>query len=198
VLESPVRPPQPEHHSSAPATAIQNATVSSATVSRPEDRQRGGNCDRRAPPGVELTPDTGSLTVMASTSFSLLFLLATLTFPVRSQPPVDSVAARFKLAHDDVLLDEPIPILVSGLTPGASVTIRLRGGLDAAWSANTTFTADRDGRIAALHRRRHPLTGRFVHAGGTPAGTAKARENSWRQMLVFVDRHLRDLTPDGF
>jgi dienelactone hydrolase len=48
-----------------------------------------------------------------------------------------------------------------------------------------------------LNGRRHPLTGRVVHAGGTPAGTAKAREESWRQMLGFVDRHLRDLTPGG-
>ena len=43
-----------------------------------------------------------------------------------------------------------------------------------------------------LNSRRHPLTGRTVHMGGTPAGTAKAREDSWRQMLAFVDQHLRD------
>ncbi len=43
-----------------------------------------------------------------------------------------------------------------------------------------------------LNSRRHPLTGRTVHMGGTPAGTAKAREESWRQMLVFVNQHLRD------
>lgn len=42
-----------------------------------------------------------------------------------------------------------------------------------------------------LNSRRHPLTGRTVHMGGTPAGTAKARDDSWRQMLAFVDRHLR-------
>ncbi|HYM59303.1 MAG TPA: acyl-CoA thioesterase/bile acid-CoA:amino acid N-acyltransferase family protein [Thermoanaerobaculia bacterium] len=43
-----------------------------------------------------------------------------------------------------------------------------------------------------LNSRRHPLTGKTVHLGGTPAGTAKAREDSWRQMLAFVDEHLRD------
>jgi hypothetical protein len=36
-----------------------------------------------------------------------------------------------------------------------------------------------------------------MHLGGTPAGTAQAREDSWRQMLTFVDRHLRDLTVGG-
>jgi dienelactone hydrolase len=42
-----------------------------------------------------------------------------------------------------------------------------------------------------LNSRRHPLTGRLVHMGGTPAGTAKASADSWRQMLEFVDQHLR-------
>jgi dienelactone hydrolase len=48
-----------------------------------------------------------------------------------------------------------------------------------------------------LNGRRHPLSGRVMHLGGTPAGTAQAREDSWRQMLTFVDRHLRDLTVGG-
>ncbi|PWT80666.1 MAG: hypothetical protein C5B57_11865, partial [Blastocatellia bacterium] len=42
-----------------------------------------------------------------------------------------------------------------------------------------------------LNSRRHPLSGRLVHMGGTPAGTAKASADSWRQMLEFVDQHLR-------
>jgi hypothetical protein len=29
--------------------------------------------------------------------------------------------------------------------------------------------------------------------GSTPAATAKVREDSWRQVLAFVDRHLRAL-----
>ena len=37
----------------------------------------------------------------------------------------------------------------------------------------------------------HPLTGRVISLGGTPAGTAKAREDSWRHMLVFLDENLR-------
>jgi dienelactone hydrolase len=44
-----------------------------------------------------------------------------------------------------------------------------------------------------LNGRRHPVSGRIMQMGGTPAGTAKARENSWRQVLAFVDRHLRAL-----
>jgi dienelactone hydrolase len=38
-----------------------------------------------------------------------------------------------------------------------------------------------------LNSRRHPLTGRTVHMGGTPSGTAKAREESWSRMLAFVE-----------
>src|SRR6185436_15110426 len=38
-----------------------------------------------------------------------------------------------------------------------------------------------------LNSRRHPLSGRIVRMGGTPSGTARARADSWRQMLAFVD-----------
>jgi dienelactone hydrolase len=44
-----------------------------------------------------------------------------------------------------------------------------------------------------LNGRRHPVSGRIMQMGGTPAGTAKAREESWQQMLLFVDSHLRAL-----
>lgn len=43
-----------------------------------------------------------------------------------------------------------------------------------------------------LNSRRHPLTGRIMRMGGTPSGTARARADSWRRMLAFVDEHLRD------
>jgi len=36
----------------------------------------------------------------------------------------------------------------------------------------------------------HPLTGRIIHLGGTPAGTAHAREDSWPRMLSFLDEQL--------
>ena len=36
----------------------------------------------------------------------------------------------------------------------------------------------------------HPLTGRVMSLGGTPSGTAKAREDSWRHTLEFLDKHL--------
>jgi len=38
---------------------------------------------------------------------------------------------------------------------------------------------------------RHPLTGRVMHLGGSPVGTAHAREDSWPRMLAFVDEELR-------
>lgn len=37
----------------------------------------------------------------------------------------------------------------------------------------------------------HPLTGRAISLGGTPAGTAKAREDSWSRILKFLDDNLR-------
>ncbi len=42
-----------------------------------------------------------------------------------------------------------------------------------------------------LNDTRHPLTGRIMQFGGTPEGTAHAREDSWRQMLGFLDENLR-------
>ena len=35
-----------------------------------------------------------------------------------------------------------------------------------------------------------PTSGRIVNSGGTPSGTAKAREDSWQKMLAFVGRAL--------
>ena len=37
-----------------------------------------------------------------------------------------------------------------------------------------------------INSRRHPLTGRIVHAGGTPLGTALAREAAWTSVLDFL------------
>jgi dienelactone hydrolase len=48
-----------------------------------------------------------------------------------------------------------------------------------------------------LNSRRHPLTGRIMRMGGTPSGTAKARADSWRRMLAFVDEQLRDSANSG-
>jgi dienelactone hydrolase len=42
-----------------------------------------------------------------------------------------------------------------------------------------------------LNDTRHPLTGRIMQIGGTPEGTAHAREDSWRQVLAFLDEQLR-------
>jgi dienelactone hydrolase len=41
-----------------------------------------------------------------------------------------------------------------------------------------------------LHDVRHPLTGRVMHLGGTPEGTAHAREDAWQQMLTFLAAQL--------
>ena len=129
-----------------------------------------------APPWRRIDAMRGSITVMAP--FSLLFLFAGLALPARWQPPIESAVARFELARDDVLIDESIPILASGLTPGASVTVRLRGGLDDAWTANATFTADRDGGIDLT--RMAPVKGSYrgVDAMGLFWSAERARTSS--------------------
>jgi dienelactone hydrolase len=41
-----------------------------------------------------------------------------------------------------------------------------------------------------INSLRHPLTGNLMRMGGTPEGTAHAREDSWRQTLEFVGANL--------
>jgi dienelactone hydrolase len=41
-----------------------------------------------------------------------------------------------------------------------------------------------------INSLRHPLTGNLMHMGGTPEGTARARDDSWRQTLEFVNASL--------
>ena len=46
-----------------------------------------------------------------------------------------------------------------------------------------------------INNARHPLTGQLMHLGGTPEGTAHAREDSWRQTLAVLDEQLRHGQP---
>ena len=39
------------------------------------------------------------------------------------------------------------------------------------------------------------LRDRVMSLGGTPSGTAEAREDSWRHMLTFIDEHLSGMKP---
>jgi dienelactone hydrolase len=41
-----------------------------------------------------------------------------------------------------------------------------------------------------INSLRHPLTGNLMHMGGTPEGTAHAREDAWRQTLEFIKANL--------
>jgi dienelactone hydrolase len=59
--------------------------------------------------------------------------------------PLDG--ARFDIPRRDVLLDEPIPIALSGLTAKTTVTIRVRGGDGNQWTSNAAFVADDTGQI---------------------------------------------------
>jgi hypothetical protein len=37
----------------------------------------------------------------------------------------------------------------------------------------------------------HPVTGDLFALGGTAEGNARANEDSWQQILTFLDEHLR-------
>jgi dienelactone hydrolase len=54
---------------------------------------------------------------------------------------------RFDIPRRDLLLDEPIPITLSGLPPKATVTIRVRGGEGNEWTSSAAFVADDNGQI---------------------------------------------------
>src|SRR5262245_52895766 len=69
--------------------------------------------------------------------------------------------SRFEIPNDDVLLDEVIPITVSGLPPQARVTVQLRGasGPQSQWASSATFQADESGRVDLT--RTAPLKGSY-------------------------------------
>src|SRR5579872_6815075 len=61
--------------------------------------------------------------------------------------PQSAGGARFELTRADVLIDDVVPIVVSGLVPGAVTTVRATAGTQARVTSSATFLADRDGRI---------------------------------------------------
>ena len=68
--------------------------------------------------------------------------------------------AAIEFPRDDVLIDESIPIAVSGLTPSAIVTVRARSGAENdPWTSSATFTADAAGRVDLA--RTAPGTGSY-------------------------------------
>jgi dienelactone hydrolase len=71
--------------------------------------------------------------------------------------PADT--GRFDIGPRDLLLDEPIPIALSGLPPKATVTIRVRGGQDDEWTSNAVFATDDDGKIDLT--RTAPIRGAY-------------------------------------
>ncbi len=86
-------------------------------------------------------------TARGLTLFSLIVLGAAFPLVARVPPTVEQPSAHFELPHDDFLLDDPIPIVLSGLTPGTTVTIDLHAGTDNAWASKATFTVGPDGRV---------------------------------------------------
>jgi dienelactone hydrolase len=67
--------------------------------------------------------------------------------------------ARFEIPRRDVLIDEPISIALSGLTPKATVTIQVRGGEQGEWTSNATFVADDNGHVDLT--RTAPIRGSY-------------------------------------
>ena len=64
---------------------------------------------------------------------------------VQQRPGTTAV---IELPQNDILVDASIPIVVSGLTPKAVVTLRARSGAgDDPWTSSATFTADAAGRV---------------------------------------------------
>ena len=78
---------------------------------------------------------------------SVAFLLSAIILAAAAAQ-VPSGGARFEIARDDVLIDEVIPIVVSGLAPGAVTTVHASAGVGETHVASSaTFVADRDGRV---------------------------------------------------
>jgi dienelactone hydrolase len=76
----------------------------------------------------------------------LSLIAAVLIAAVVQQRSTNAVV--IELPHNDVLVDESIPIAVSGLRPTDVVTLRVRSGdRDNPWTSSATFTADADGRV---------------------------------------------------
>ena len=75
----------------------------------------------------------------------VLIAAAVVIAAVRLQP---SATAVIELPHNDVLVDESIPIVVSGLEPKAVVTVRARSGSnDNPWISSAAFMTDAAGRV---------------------------------------------------
>ena len=91
----------------------------------------------------QLAPDARTIGPMRTTWLFLMAFAAAVP-PQRSAEPS---VAQFEIVRADFLIDEPITIRVTGLTPGANVSIRVRGGVNDAWTANASFVADGDGCI---------------------------------------------------
>jgi dienelactone hydrolase len=69
----------------------------------------------------------------------------------------------FDIARDDILLDEPLAIVVSGLAPRATVVVRARNtGPAPQWTASATFVADENGRVDLSLRA--PVKGSYKQA----------------------------------
>lgn len=75
---------------------------------------------------------------------SILLLLTIFAF---GPDQVPQASPRFEIPQQTFLIDEPIPIVISGLPFGRTVTVRLRGGEDSEWSSSARFTAGQDGVV---------------------------------------------------
>jgi dienelactone hydrolase len=73
-----------------------------------------------------------------------------------------TASPQFEIPRRDVLIDESVPIVVSGVAPRAIVTIQLRGGRDDQWASEATFAADDNGTVDMA--RAAPIRGSYKEA----------------------------------
>jgi len=100
---------------------------------------------------------------------------------------------RFELPEQPMLIDEPIPIVVSGLRPGAKVTVRLESANKTGrrYASSASFVADEQGRVDLA--RTAPVSGSYEGADAMGLfWSAKPDSTSGRSSESAPARELRD------
>ncbi len=84
-------------------------------------------------------------------------ILALVLIAVATTPAAGEV--HFDIPQRDVLIDERIPIIISGLVPHTAVTVELRGGQNDEWTSSATFLADDNGTVDVI--KTAPIRGSY-------------------------------------
>ena len=104
--------------------------------------------------------------------------------------------ARFEIPRRDVLIDEPISIALSGLTPKATVTIHVRGGEQGEWTSSATFVADDNGHVDLT--RTAPIRGSYKEADAMGLFWSLERGRGSAHEVVAADDDDEAGTPESW